>query len=189
MILPQEAIYDSFAFVHSKKIATGANAYSPVFSVESGLVPVHDNFKIRIKADRFIPQALRNKILIKRSWGDKTEVVKASGEGDWFTASFKTFGNFELISDDEPPIITGGFHDNANLSKSSSIYFVPKDNNEETKNFRAELDGNWLLFTNDKGRTFIYKFDEHCSRGIHELKISVEDEAGNTSEKIYHFTR
>ncbi|MEO8860482.1 MAG: M23 family peptidase, partial [Ginsengibacter sp.] len=81
------------------------------------------------------------------------------------------------------------FHDNANLSKSSAIYFVPKDNNEEIKSFRAELDGNWLLFTNDKGRTFIYKFDEHCSRGSHELKISVEDEAGNTTEKIYHFTR
>lgn len=189
LILPQEAIYDSFTFVHSKKIATSANAYSPVFSVESGLIPAQDNFKIRIKADKPIPQGLQDKMLIKRSWGEKTEVVKAIGEGDWFTACFKTFGNFELISDDEPPIITGGFHDNANLSKSSAIYFVPKDNNEEIKYFRAQLDGNWLLFTNDKGRTFIYKFDEHCSRGSHQLKISVEDEAGNTTEKIYNFTR
>ena len=57
------------------------------------------------------------------------------------------------------------------------------------KNFRAELDGKWLRFTNDKGRSFIYIFDEKCGRGSHELKISIQDEAGNTTEKIYHFTR
>lgn len=94
-----------------------------------------------------------------------------------------------MIADDEPPIITGGFHDNANLSKASRIVFIPKDNNETIKNFRAELDGKWLMFTNDKGKVFIYKFDEMCPRGNHELKISVQDEAGNTAEKIYHFTR
>ena len=128
-------------------------------------------------------------MLIKRTWGDKTEVVKATGDGEWFTAYFKTFGDFELIADDDPPLIAGGFHDNANLSKASRIVFVPKDNNEEIKNFRAELDGKWLMFTNDKGKLFIYKFDEMCPRGKHELKISVEDEAGNTTEKILHFTR
>jgi len=94
-----------------------------------------------------------------------------------------------LIADDEPPVITGGFHDNANLSKASHIIFIPKDNNDDIKSFKAELDGEWLMFTNDKGRLFIYKFDEKCGRGKHELKITVEDEAGNTTEKIYHFTR
>ena len=106
-----------------------------------------------------------------------------------FTAKFRNFGNFELIADDVPPVIYGGFKDNANLSKSTSIIFTPKDNNDAIKNFRAELDGKWLRFTNDKGHSFIYNFDEMCDRGNHELKISVSDEAGNTTEKIYHFTR
>jgi len=60
---------------------------------------------------------------------------------------------------------------------------------KEIKNFRAELDGKWLRFTNDKGRSFIYKFDEMCPPGNHELKVSVDDEAGNKTEKIFHFTR
>jgi hypothetical protein len=189
LILKPEDLYDSFAFVHTKIMVPSPLAYSAIHSVESGLVPVHGDFTLRIKADRPVPASLRDRMLIKRTWGPKTEVVKATGEGEWFTAEFKSFGNFELIADDEPPVITGGFHDNANLSKASRIIFIPKDNNKEIKNFSAELDGKWLMFTNDKGRAFIYIFDEKCSRGNHELIISVQDEAGNTKEKIYHFSR
>jgi len=189
LILKPEALYDSFAFVHSSKNVISSKSYSEVHSLESGLVPVHDNFILRLKANKKIPAELQDKMIIKRSWSNKTEVAKASGDGEWYTAQFRSFGNFELTADDDPPTITGSFRDNANLSKASHIIFIPKDNNEEIKNFRAELDGKWLMFTNDKGSVFIYKFDEMCPRGKHELKISVQDEAGNTTEKIYHFTR
>ncbi|MDQ2863353.1 MAG: M23 family metallopeptidase, partial [Bacteroidota bacterium] len=189
LILKPEALYDSFAFVHSDRKANSSVSYSDIYSLESGLVPVQNNFTIRIKANKPVPADLRTRMLIKRNWSGKTDVVKATGDGDWFTASFRDFGNFELIADDDPPVNTGGFHDGANLSKASSIIFVPKDNNDEIKSFRAELDGEWLMFTNDKGRVFIYKFDEKCGRGKHELKITVGDEAGNTTERIYHFTR
>jgi len=62
-------------------------------------------------------------------------------------------------------------------------------NYKQIKSFRATLDGKWLLFSNDKARAFIYHFDEHCSRGKHELKISASDEAGNVGEKVLHFVR
>ncbi len=189
LILKPEALYDSFAFVHSTKAVSSPNSFSDIHVIASGLIPVHTYFTLRIKANKPVPPELRNKMLIKRTWGDKSEVAKADGDGEWFTAYFKSFGNFELIADNKPPIIGGGFHDNANLSKASRIIFIPKDDNEEIKNFRAELDGKWLMFTNDKGKLFIYKFDEMCPRGKHELKISVQDEAGNTTEKIFHFTR
>ncbi len=189
LILKPEALYDSFAFVYSDKKIISSTSYSDVYSLESGLVPVHNSFILRLKADKPVPPQLINKMLIKRTWKDKSEVIKASGDGEWFTAYFRSFGNFELIADDEPPVIAGGFHENADLSKVTRIVFIPKDDNKEIKNFRAELDGKWLMFTNDKGRLFIYKIDEMCGRGKHQLKVSVQDEAGNTTEKIYHFTR
>ncbi|MGH2646031.1 MAG: M23 family metallopeptidase, partial [Ginsengibacter sp.] len=189
LMLPVEALYDSFAFVHSVTKTVSSMSYSDVYSLESGLVPVHDNFTLSIKADKPVPPELIDRMIIKRTWKGKNEVAKAKGEGDWFTAHFRSFGNFELIADDEPPVIAGGFNENADLSKASRIIFIPKDNNEAIKNFRAELDGKWVMFTNDKGRLFIYKFDEMCPHGNHELKISVQDEAGNPTEKIYHFTR
>jgi hypothetical protein len=45
------------------------------------------------------------------------------------------------------------------------------------------------MFTNDKAKAFIYHFDEHCKQGKHELKIYAEDEAGNASGVLLHFTR
>ena len=122
--------------------------------------------------------------------GGKTEVVKVKQEGDWFTGRFRNFGNFQLIIDEIPPAIMAfGIKENADLSRTPQIIFAVRDNNEKIKNFRAELDGKWLRFTNDKGRSFIYKFDEMCPRGDHELKISVQDEAGNITTKVFHFRR
>lgn len=189
VILSPQALYDSVAFSYAEKTSAAPNVYSAVFSVLSGLVPSQDNFSIKIKPDKPIPGNVADKILMKRTWSGKTEVIKATKEGAWYAAKFKTFGDFVLIADDEPPVINGGFAQNANLAHATSIIFTPKDNNEEIKNFRAELDGKWLRFTNDKARSFIYTFDEMCPAGKHELKVSVEDEAGNKTEKIYQFTR
>lgn len=189
LILSPEDLYDSVSFLQSKRASTLKDSYSEIFSVESGLVPVHSYFTIRIKANKNVPPELEDKMLMKRQWGNKTDLIKAVRNGEWYTAKFRDFGNFELIADDVPPAITGGFADNANLSKSSRIVFIPKDDNDEIINFNAQLDGSWLRFTNDKGRSFIYNFDEMCPRGKHELVISVYDLAGNTSRKILHFTR
>jgi hypothetical protein len=57
------------------------------------------------------------------------------------------------------------------------------------KLFRAELDGQWLRFTNDKSRNWIYVFDERCPYGVHELKVTVEDHVGNTTTKSWWFKR
>lgn len=187
LVLDEKALYDSVSFELKTKNATSPNAVSPVYSLLSGLIPSQDYFTVRIKADQPIDST--DKILMKQSWKGKSEVQKARKEGDWYTGKFRSFGDFELIKDNEPPVITGGFADHANLSGRRSIVFVPKDNNDELKNFRAELDGKWLMFTNDKGRSYIYHFDKNCPPGKHVLKVSVEDEAGNVTEKVLNFTR
>ena len=76
-----------------------------------------------------------------------------------------------------------------NCTGQSRIAFVIIDNTEELLKFNATIDGKWIRFSNDKGKTFIYKFDEHCTPGVHELKIGVEDCVGNRTEKTYRFTR
>jgi len=66
--------------------------------------------------------------------------------------------------------------------------FTPTDN-FSVKSFYAELDGKWLMFSNDKGRNYIYNFDDQCPYGIHKLKVRVEDIVGNITEKIWWFKR
>jgi hypothetical protein len=67
--------------------------------------------------------------------------------------------------------------------------FVPKDNFKTIKSFKAELDGQWLMFTNDKGVSHIYKVDEKFTPGEHKLKVTVEDVAGNITVKEWTVRR
>ena len=130
------------------------------------------------------------KIVMVRSNGDQKDVRRPEWHEGWASARFREFGNFQLVADSTPPTITPLAPLNgANLAGASRIAFSVKDDLGTVLNFRAELDGAWLCFTNDKGLAFIYTFDEHCPPGPHTLKVSAEDVAGNKTVKEYHFTR
>ena len=101
-------------------------------------------------------------------------------------AKFRQFGTFQVLVDEEPPTINAVPQ---NLTKSSRIVFTPRDNFSSIKKFRAELDGRWLRFTNNGGRTWIYTFDEKFPAGEHELRVTLEDEAGNVTSKIWMVKR
>ena len=116
-------------------------------------------------------------------------VQKVQWQNNWASARFRDFGDFRLMRDTVPPVITPSFSDWADLSRATRITFSVRDNLQAVKNIRAELDGKWLRFSNDKYRAFIYQFDEKCLSGPHELKISAEDEAGNKTVMLYNFTR
>jgi len=129
-------------------------------------------------------------IVMVRFHGEKKDVLRPEWQNGWASARFREFGNFQLVNDTIPPVITPvGQLEGANIGKAVRIAFWVKDNLSATSNFRAELDGAWLCFTNDKGLAHIYKFDQHCPPGSHTLKVSVEDVAGNRTVKEYHFTR
>ena len=190
VILGEKDLYDTVNFIYEKKNSQIPQVVSAIHAVHTALVPVHGYYTVRLKADRSLQNIDKDKIIMQRTWGSKMDVAKPRQEGDWFSAKFREFGNFQLLIDETPPVISSiGIHENANLSHTSQIIFSVTDNLKAIKNFRAELDGKWLRFTNDKGRSFIYKFDEMCPPGQHELKVSVEDEAGNKTIKNFHFIR
>ena len=189
VMIPEKGIYDSIYFTHSVRAKTASTGYSPIHDLQTYQVPVHSPFTVRIKTDITIPYPLRDRMLIRKITKSESDVRKAKWELGWYAASFREFGSFQLIADDVPPQINiQGVPDGANLSRASRIVVTATDNNEAVRNFRAELDGKWLMFS-QKSRTFTYKFDEHCSPGNHILKISVDDEAGNTAVKTVRFTR
>ncbi|MFM2326508.1 MAG: hypothetical protein RIR31_710 [Bacteroidota bacterium] len=181
--LPENALYDSFHFKYNEVVP--AKGYT-LFQLHNVSVPVHGYFPIKIKAISPLP----NKMVMHRFANGKDDYAKAEYENGWYKASFREFGNFQLMMDTLAPTISPiGFKNGMNCSKLSALKFVIVDNTEEIKSFAATLDGNWLRFSNDKGRTFVYTFDEMCQPGEHELKIIVKDQVGNITEKIYHFTR
>ncbi len=192
---PATTLYDTVQLLYFRNNTSSAYSVSVSQQVNDPSVPLHNDITVRIKPDKVIPEDWKDKILIQRS-GRGSSLRKARWEGDastaaqWLTAKFGDLGSFQAFADVMPPQINElGKGDTIDLSPSSRILFAPTDNFGVIKNFRAELDSQWIRFTNDKGRNWIYKFDERCPYGVHYLKIVVEDLVGNVTEKSSWFKR
>ncbi len=188
LYMPEGCLYDTVGTLYYRKSDATMYAISAMHQVNDASVPVHDNMTIRIKPDKTIPADWKNKLVMRRTARVST-VQKAEWQGEWLSAKFGDFGIFQLFADVEPPTINElGKGDTINLSPASRILFTPTDN-FGIRNFRAELNGQWLRFTNDKSRNWIYIFDDRCPYGVYELKVIVEDLVGNTSTKKWWFKR
>jgi len=182
----EKSIYDTITVSYSETGNNAANTVSPLFSLFSAAVPSHDSVTVRIKPTENIPAEWKDRVVIKNTSGEKTFVEKGQWQNGWYAAKFRQFGNYQLFIDKEPPTINSPA---ANLSNATRIVFIPHDNFNTIKSFRAEVDGQWLRFSNDKGKVWIYNFDEYFPKGNHELKLIVEDEAGNVTTKVWNVTR
>lgn len=182
----EQSIYDTVpvSFTETSTPATGS--ISALFNFLSNAIPVHDSINIRIKPDADLPEDLRDRVVIKNKSGSRTYVEKARWQNGWLAARFRQFGSYQAFIDNEPPVLN---NPPANLTRSSRIIFTPRDNFNSIRYFRAEVDGQWLRFSNDKGKTWIYSFDEKFPKGQHELKVTVEDEAGNVTTKVWNVVR
>lgn len=182
----EQTIYDTIAVSFSSANNNAANAVSPLFSFLSAAIPSHDSITVRIQPIEDIPSEWKDRIVIKNVSGSRTFVKKAELQKGWYAAKFRQFGTYQAFIDNEPPSLNAPPSD---LSKTTRIVFTPRDNFDGIRSFRAEVDGQWLRFTNDKGKTWIYNFDEFFPKGEHDLKVTVEDEAGNVTTKVWKVNR
>ncbi|MEO6612635.1 MAG: M23 family metallopeptidase [Chitinophagaceae bacterium] len=189
MRMPEGCLYDTVPLLYFRNHSMAGYGVSDQHQVNDASYPVHEEFVVRIKPDKTIPEEWKDKIMILRSSKGNT-IRKAKWEGEWLMATFSDFGTFQAIADLTPPSIDElGKGDTINLSAASRILFTPTDNFGIVKNFRVELDNQWLRFTNDKSRNWIYKFDERCPYGVHQLTATATDHAGNVTVKEWWFRR
>ena len=186
--LGPNCLYDSLHLNYQELAGQGQDGLSSIHQFGNSRVPLADTMTVRIKLTQFVKQ--KKKVLMQWTDGLDSEVRKPDWLGDWATASFRSFGNFSLVLDTVPPVIKiPGVAENANLQHSNRLVVLVQDNYKGIRNFRATLDGHWLLFTNDKAKAYLYQFDDHCPPGRHELNIYAEDEAGNSSTATLHFLK
>ncbi len=189
LYLGEDCLYDSIQPVFYRVDQPGLNAISSVFHFADASIPVHDEINIRIKPNVGIRGELTGKIVIKRSDGKSVNYRKAEWQKGWVAARFYDFGSYQALIDTASPSVNElGSTDTVDLGPSKKIVLYPKDNSV-VKSFRAELDGQWLMFTNDKAVAWVYNFDERCPYGVHRLKVRIEDIVGNVAEKEWWFKR
>lgn len=187
MVSTEKSFYDAFRFNYNYK--TSATAYSNIHVMHTPLIPVHDSMTFRIKPNRPVPESGKNRVIMIKTAKGKTVIKRATLVKGWYEARFREFGEFWLEVDEVPPVVAvTGVADGGSIGAGAVITCTVNDNKKEIYSFRAELDGEWLLFSG-LGPVYRYKVDEHCAPGEHELKITAEDEAGNVTQRIIRFTR
>lgn len=207
----EKAMYDTVVPVYYSTATNNPYAFSPLHQAGDASIPLHDDAVVRIKLNKQVPAEWQDKLMIQRSDRKGFNFKKATWQEQWLSAKFSDFGAFQVVADVIPPQINAPWgqtdkDDTVNLSASSRIVFTPADN-FGIKKFRVEiyscpgdttgyqcppdslLTHKWLRFTNDKSRNWIYKFDERCPYGVHHLKVTAEDYAGNVSVKQWWFKR
>ncbi|MFN9116218.1 MAG: hypothetical protein ACK5XN_39745, partial [Bacteroidota bacterium] len=188
VVSSDKSYYDAFLMKYSVKSGSPA-MISDVHTVHTPMIPVHDSLRFRIKANRWLSPEEKERVVMVKSAGVKIDIAKAENFGEWYEAKYREFGNFWLEVDNLPPqIAITGLYDGAVVREGSAIVCTVKEDKNEIRSFRAELDGKWLMFEG-LGPVFRYRVDEYCPPGDHELVIIVEDEAGNQTEKRIRFTR
>lgn len=186
LITTEKTMYDAVNISFHASGGLAGNAVSPVYTFLSAAIPSHDSVTVRIKPSIVIPEDMRNRIVIKNTSGSRTYVAKAEWQRGWLVAKFRQFGNYQAFIDNTPPTINAV---PAKLAGVKRLLFRPADNFNNIKSFRATANGQWLRATNDKGKTWIYTFDDKFPAGDSELKVRIEDVAGNVTERTWNVRR
>lgn len=189
LYFPENCFYDEFDLKVNEVASAAPNAFSSVFNFSTPAIPVQDTFYVRIKPSKTVPDELKDKLIIQKMVKQKKEVQKAVWVRDYLQGAFREFGTYSLLADEVPPqILAYGLKNGGRVTGMRKIVIAVKDNYEKIKNFRAQLDGKWLMFA-QRGNTFTYYMDERFTTGRHQLKISVQDEAGNSSVSLFELIR
>lgn len=182
--LPENALYDSLHFNFSKQ----RRGTDWVYQIHYPFVPVQEYFNLAIRPEK--PFRDTGKVIMKWSHAGKEKFEKAVFDKGYYRTPFRNFGSFELFQDTLPPVIMPvGFREGMKMPPGGRLVFRIIDNSEELSSCNGYIDGTWILFSNDKGKTFIHNFDWNTGPGNHELRIEAEDKAGNRTERIYYFIK
>src|SRR5262249_15964162 len=150
MYLPEACVYDTIQPVYFRNSLAYPNAVSALHQVNDASFPLHELVTVRIKPDKSVPDDWRDRLVMKRSYRGNS-VRKIEGQGEWMVGKLGDFGNFQVFADLAAPQFNElGKGDTIDLSPQPRIMITPTDDFGVLRNFRAELDSQWIRFTNDK---------------------------------------
>jgi len=153
-------------------------------------IPSHRNFIISIEADS-IEENLRPYAIIGRLIDGEVQYVNSKWQDNTITGYSSYFGDFTIYIDTIKPTIKDLSHYNqSNHLMDNKITFQISDNVSGIDEYRAELDGNWILMEYDYKTGLIeHTIEQDNMIKKQTLTLSVSDKAGNTRNIIADILR
>jgi hypothetical protein len=177
---PADAFYDAFHLNIVTSNPRASNEISKAYQVVPSSVPVNNYFNLKIKPSNTLGSMDTGRVVVRRVYKSTTDSKKAVYTKEGFVASFRDFGEFQLLQDLEAPTIISNVSNGAALKAGSQITITVSDNLKSIRSFDARVDGRWIMFV-PHGNQYVYKVDDHFPKSEHLLSVVVYDEAGNFS--------
>ena len=154
--------------------------------------PVHLPYRMALYLPE-IPDSLRSKYYIAgiNSKGDQAN-FGGRWIGDTLTTMLRSFGEFTVGMDDQPPTITTKSFSSKMKSDAKISFEITDQLPRASLKYKALLDGEWCLMEYDAKRdrlTHYFDWGRHQSgnEGWHDLQIEVRDRNGNMAKRQFKF--
>ena len=162
-----------------------------ILSLHDDTVPVHSNYTISYDASTLSEEELK-KTFIGTINGKKISYLFTKLEGTILSAKTKTLGQFQLVTDVNPPKINiEKSIENKWVTHKKQIQLTLSDDLSGIKTYNGYLNDRWVLFEYDaKTNTLTHNFEaNYLVEGKNVLKVIVADNVGNSSIFETHFFR
>ena len=149
-------------------------------TINSDTIPLIKSLIVKFKKTAFNNSYIGK--LIEKS--NKSSFVSSNVKGDSIVAYTKSLGTYILARDTINPTITPlGFNKNDWISGLTYLKFQIKDEQTGIKNYRATINGKWILMEPfNKNGVIRYNFDDNISNTTKNIfNLEVSDNVGNTS--------
>lgn len=167
-----------------------------IVTVHNKSIPLHKPFTLSFDVTQY-PKAEQKKLFIGRlnSKGRVSYSNTKRKENNLYTVT-KSLGKFKLASDNKKPtIIPKNFKNGQWITNYRFLKVRIKDNLTGIKNYRATIDGQWILMEYEPKTGVLtydfndFKYKELSKSSKHQLKIVVSDNVNNTNTYIATFYR
>jgi len=133
-----------------------------------------------------------NYLALKDNNGNESFASAKLNNKNYFYHKTKSLGTYFIKNDSLNPLIElKNFKNNDWISNKSSIKIKILDKETGVKNYNVKINGKWMLFEYEyKKNELFYNFDSYFTNKKKNLiEVSVEDMAGNKSQKNFTFFR
>lgn len=147
-------------------------------------IPIHSNITIGFDVSSY-PMESREKMFIARlGYRGRPSYSTTYKKENRFTTGVRTFGNYTLVADVNPPSISPiNFKDGQWISSNKDIKLKITDDLSGIKSYRATVNGKFILMEYEyKNNTLTHDFsDAVLTETENKLKIIVTDNVGNSN--------
>lgn len=188
--LPQHSLYDTLYFKYSATSSGTRNFLSPVHHVHDPFTPLHAAGELQL-LPRFIPDSLKKKaVIVYRNQKKKLSALTTHWEENYLAARIRDFGDYYVMLDTVPPIVSViGLRQN-NFLKGTRVRFLAADNLSGIVSYNGYLDDKWILMEyNARADQLICNLDSPLQKGTHQLRVVVVDEVNNKTTYTFNFRK